>query len=35
MNQSLSSSTELIEYRDGDAPDGILEIPAGYAQRSL
>jgi len=35
MNQSLSSSTELIEYRDGDAPDGLLEIPAGYAQRSL
>ena len=35
MNQSLSSSTELIEYRDGDAPDGILEIPAGYQQRSL
>lgn len=35
MNQSLSSSTELIEYRDGDAPDGILEIPAGYAQKSL
>lgn len=35
MNQSLSSSTELIEYRDGDAPDGLLEIPAGYVERSL
>jgi hypothetical protein len=30
MNQNISSSTELLDYKTGTAPDNLFEIPAGY-----
>jgi hypothetical protein len=30
MGQTMSSSTELLEFKDGTAPANLLKIPAGY-----
>ena len=30
MNQKFSSSTELLDYKTGSAPDDLFQIPAGY-----
>jgi hypothetical protein len=35
MGQTMKSSTELIEFREGKAPDGIFELPAGYKKQSM
>jgi hypothetical protein len=30
MNQKVSSSTELLEFKTGKAPGNLFKIPAGY-----
>jgi hypothetical protein len=32
MGQTISSSTELLEFKNGTAPANLLKIPAGYKQ---
>jgi hypothetical protein len=34
MGAQMKSSVELLEYKDGKAPAGILDIPAGYKKIS-
>jgi hypothetical protein len=34
MGAQMKSSVELLEYKDGKAPAGILDIPAGYRKIS-
>jgi hypothetical protein len=34
MGTQMKSSVELLEYKDGKAPAGILDIPAGYKKIS-
>ena len=34
MGAQLKSTVELLEYKDGKAPTGILDIPAGYRKIS-
>ena len=35
MGQTIKTSTELIEFKEGKAPQGIFELPAGYAKQSM
>jgi hypothetical protein len=35
MGTSVTSSTELVEYADKKAPDGLYDIPAGFKKVSL
>ncbi|HNW59194.1 MAG TPA: DUF4412 domain-containing protein [bacterium] len=35
MGQTMKSTTTLLEYRQGKAPDGIFELPAGYKKQSM
>jgi hypothetical protein len=35
MNQNISTTTDLIEFRKGKAPSGILELPSGYRKKKL
>lgn len=35
MGQTVTTSTTLIEFRQGKAPDGIFELPAGYKKQSM
>jgi hypothetical protein len=34
MGSSISSTVELLEYKEGKAPAGVLDIPAGYRKIS-
>lgn len=35
MGQTIKSATELIEFKEGKAPEGIFELPAGYKKKSM
>jgi len=35
MNNTVKSSTELLEFKDGKAPAGLFELPAGYAKKAF
>ncbi len=35
MGQTISSSTELIEFKDGTAPANLFKIPAGYKKKEM
>ncbi len=35
MGQTIKSNTELIEFKEGKAPEGIFELPAGYKKQSM
>jgi hypothetical protein len=35
MNNTVKSSTELLEYKNGTAPSGSFEVPAGYSKKDF
>jgi len=35
MGQTIKSTSELIEFREGKAPEGIFELPEGYNKKSM
>lgn len=35
MNQKVSSSTELLDFKTGNAPDNLFQIPAGYKKAKM
>ena len=35
MNQTTTSTTELLEFKDQKAPAGLFKIPQGYKQKKL
>ena len=35
MNQNVSSSTELLEFKTGNAPGDLFQIPAGYKKTRM
>ncbi|HOT96839.1 MAG TPA: DUF4412 domain-containing protein [bacterium] len=35
MGQTIKTSTTLIEFKEGKAPDGIFELPADYKKQSM
>lgn len=35
MGQSIESTTELLEVKEGKAPKGILDIPSGYKEMKI
>jgi len=35
MNTTIKSSTELLEYKEGNAPAGHFELPAGYKKTKM
>ena len=35
MNQKVSSSTELLDFKTGSAPDNLFQIPAGYKKTKM
>jgi hypothetical protein len=35
MGTSIKSSTELLDYKEGTAPAGHFELPAGYKKTSM
>lgn len=35
MGQTMKSSLELIEFKKGNAPDGLFDQPAGYQKKSI
>ena len=35
MGQTISSSTELLEFKDGAAPANLFKIPAGYKKKAM
>jgi hypothetical protein len=35
MGQTMSSSTELLEFKDGTAPANLFKIPAGYKKKAM
>ncbi len=35
MNQKISSSTELLDFKTGSAPDNLFQIPAGYKKTKM
>jgi len=34
MNQTTKSTTELLDFKKGNAPSGILKVPSGYKKKS-
>lgn len=35
MGTTITSKTELLEYKTGTAPQGLFKIPAGYTKKSM
>jgi len=35
MGQTVKSTTELIEFKQGKAPDGLMSIPTGYRKQTV
>lgn len=35
MNQTVKSSTELLEYKKGTAPSDLFDLPKGYKKKSM
>jgi len=35
MGQTMKSTTELLEFKEGKAPAGLLKIPAGYKKQEM
>ncbi|MDA8403885.1 MAG: DUF4412 domain-containing protein [Desulfobacteraceae bacterium] len=35
MNQTHKATTELLEFKEGTAPKGIFDIPAGYKKQTM
>lgn len=35
MGQTMKSTNELIEFKQGKAPEGIFELPEGYKKQSM